>query len=136
MSFALFLAGLHNLAWGTWTCLFAADSFYESWGETPEDRITYRVWQGVGMLVAVYGIGYVIAARDPVRHWPIVFLGLLMKVFGIVGVVYSIGSYDISPRAMRMTYLNDVLWFLPFGLILRHAYLENQPVTPSSPPGS
>ena len=41
----------------------------------------------MGMIVGVYGIGYLIAARDPRTHWPIVLVGLLGKVFGPIGFV-------------------------------------------------
>jgi hypothetical protein len=39
------------------------------------------IWQCLGMVIGVYGVGYFIASRDPVRHWPIVFVGLLGKIF-------------------------------------------------------
>ena len=29
------------------------------------------------MIVGVYGIGYIIAAGNPYKHWPIIFVGLL-----------------------------------------------------------
>lgn len=45
-------------------------------------RVNYpEIWQCVGMIVGVivgvYGIGYLVAASDPRRHWPIVLVGLL-----------------------------------------------------------
>ena len=44
------------------------------------------VWQGMGMVIGVYGIGYWIASYDPIRHWPIVLVGLLGKLFGLIGL--------------------------------------------------
>jgi small multidrug resistance pump len=40
------------------------------------------IWQCVGMIVGVYGVGYLIAAFDPLRHWPVILVGLLGKVLG------------------------------------------------------
>ncbi|MBI2761531.1 MAG: hypothetical protein HYX51_08915 [Chloroflexi bacterium] len=42
-------------------------------------------WQCLGMVVGVYGAGYLIAATNPLRHWPIVFVGLLGKILGPIG---------------------------------------------------
>jgi small multidrug resistance pump len=136
MSVVLFLAGVCNLAWGAWTCLFPADSFYLAWSQRSEEPLPYRLWQGVGMLVGIYGIGYIIAARDPVRHWPIVFVGLLSKVLAPFGVLYAVVSGEVPPGALTMTYPNDLIWWVPFALILGHASRANEPITPSAPPGA
>ena len=37
------------------------------------------LWQCVGMIVGVYGVGYLAAAAAPLRHWPIVLVGFLGK---------------------------------------------------------
>jgi hypothetical protein len=134
MSVVLFLAGVYNLAWGAWTYLFPADSFYLAWAQRSEEPFTYRLWQGVGMLVAIYGIGYIIAARDPVRHWPIVFVGLLSKVLAPVGVLYAVVGGEIPPGALTMIYPTDLIWWVPFALILGYASRANDSVTPSTPP--
>lgn len=38
-----------------------------------------EIWQCVGMIVDVYGVGYWIASSNPL-DWPIVLVGLLGKV--------------------------------------------------------
>lgn len=78
------------------------------------------------MIVGVYGVGYGIAARDPFRHWPIVLVGLLGKIFGPIGFVGAVTSGRF-PLAMGWTIVtNDLIWWLPFGVILRAAFLSNQ----------
>ena len=70
------------------------------------------------MIVGVYGVGYAIAAYDPVRHWPIVLVGLLGKTFGPIGFVFS-AVYCELPWIAGLTLLtNDLVWWIPFGLIL------------------
>jgi peroxiredoxin len=79
------------------------------------------------MIVGVYGIGYAIAASNPVRHWPITLVGLLGKIFGPIGFVWMLltTSGDASgrlPIAWGWTIVtNDLIWWVPFAAILYHA---------------
>lgn len=86
------------------------------------ERINYpEIWQCVGMIVGVYGIGYLIAAGDSRRHWPIVLVGLLGKILGPIGFVGALWLERL-PLAFGATILtNDLLWWIPFILILRDA---------------
>ena len=78
----LLAAGLYNLAWGAFSVLAPTAIFHVAGVDPP---IYPELWQCIGMIVGVYGIGYLIAARDPYRHWPIVLVGLLGKVLGPLG---------------------------------------------------
>ena len=81
-----------------------------------------QIWQCVGMIVGVYGVGYLVAAREPFRHWPIVLVGLLGKVFGPIGFLSAAASGDL-PWAWGVTILgNDLIWWLPFTAILYGAF--------------
>lgn len=65
----------------------ADDLAFFDWAGMERPNYT-QLWQCIGMIVAhYYGIGYAIAAVDPFRHWPIVFVGLLGKVLGPIGFV-------------------------------------------------
>ena len=78
MSVVLILAGIYNLAWGAWTILFPTALFQLA--AMPASNYP-QIWQCVGMMVGVYGIGYLLAAMNPRQHWPIVLVGLLGKNF-------------------------------------------------------
>ena len=79
-------------------------------------------WQCIGMIVGVYGIGYLIAASDPIRHWPIVFVGFLGKVLGPIGFAEALWSERL-PLAFGLNIVtNDLIWWLPFSLILLTAW--------------
>jgi hypothetical protein len=136
MSVVLFIAGVYNIAWGTWIGLFPADSFYQFWNRTAEEPLCYRLWQGAGMVVGVYGIGYIITARDPVRYWPVVFLGLLMKVFGPIGMLYGVSRGEFPDRMLPLMYPNDLIWWVPFALILGYASRIEHSTSPPTPPGA
>lgn len=108
-------AAVYNLAWGVFVILFPQVPF--AWaGMTPPNYPA--LVQCIGMIVGVYGIGYALAARDPVTHWPIVLVGLLGKIFGPIGFVWA-ASHGEFPWLAGLTILtNDVAWWFPFSAIL------------------
>jgi hypothetical protein len=96
----------------------------------PTTALWPQLWACIGMIVGVYGLGYLIAARDPARHWPIVLVGLLGKIFGPIGFVDAATRGQL-PWSMGMTILtNDLLWWIPFSMILWHAARAAQPSPP------
>ena len=126
MSVVLVLAGVWNVAWGMWVILFPTLSFAYSGVPRPDRPLLYpQLWQCIGMVVGVYGVAYALAARDPVRHWPIVLTGLLGKLFCPLGWLYGVLTGQTPPAAIVTVIPNDLVWWVPFVLILRHAYRES-----------
>src|SRR5471032_2932685 len=83
LRWSLVEAGLYNLAFGASVVLFPhATSRLGGLGSFDNPLKDAPLWQCIGMIVGVYGFGYWIASRDPVRHWPIVLIGLIGKVLG------------------------------------------------------
>lgn len=122
MKWTLITAGVYNLIFGVFATLFPSTFF--SWlGIAPPLYI--ELWQCIGMIVGVYGVGYVIAAFDPARHWPIVLVGFLGKLFGPIGLAQAVikGSLPLAFGLANVT--NDLIWLIPFALILRFAYVEH-----------
>ncbi|MBI4279817.1 MAG: alkyl hydroperoxide reductase [Armatimonadetes bacterium] len=116
----LWLAALYNMAWGA-VVVAAPLWFFRLAGM---DLPNYpQLWQFIGVMVGIYGIGYAIAARDPVRYWPIVLIGLLGKVLGPVGFLVAALKGDLPWVAGWTILTNDLIWWFPFGLILYRAYL-------------
>ncbi|MEM8906868.1 MAG: alkyl hydroperoxide reductase, partial [Bacteroidota bacterium] len=72
MERALQLAALYNILWGAWVVLFPLQFFALTSMATPTHAV---IWQGMGMVIGVYGLGYWWASFSPVRHWPIVAVG-------------------------------------------------------------
>jgi small multidrug resistance pump len=83
----LLAAGVYNILWGGFVLLFPLAMFRWFGMAAPNYP---QLWQCVGMIVGVYGVGYIAAARDPLRHWPIVLVGFLGKVFGPIGFVQAV----------------------------------------------
>ncbi|MDX2117822.1 MAG: SelL-related redox protein [Planctomycetota bacterium] len=120
----LLAAAVYNVAWGAWAVLFPG-AFWRLVGmEQPNYPF---LWQCIGMIVGVYGVGYAIASRDIARHWPIVLVGLLGKVFGPIGFVWACWVEKQVPPHFGLTILtNDLLWWPAFALSLRYAWLANE----------
>ena len=123
----LVAAGIYNLAWGSLTVGLPHWLFDLTGMERPNYPF---IWQCVGMIVGVYGIGYLAASRDPARHWPIVLVGLLGKIFGPLGYLMGLMRGDV-PAAFGVTLpTNDLVWWVPFTVILLHAWRSHAAAEP------
>jgi hypothetical protein len=124
MTTALRLAGIYNLLWGAYAVLFPA-SFWSLMGM---DQPNYPfLWQCIGMIVGVYGIGYWFAASAPYTHWPIILVGFLGKIFGPIGFLQAHFIENLVPLRFGVTLLtNDLAWWVPFGLILAGAWKHHE----------
>lgn len=80
-----------------------------------------ELWQCIGMIVGVYGVGYWIASHDPIRHWPVVFVGFLGKTFGPMGFAKALWEGVFPLQFGWVIVFNDLIWWLPFALILKKA---------------
>lgn len=127
----LYAAGVYNLLWGTWIVLMPL-AYFQLLG-LDEPRYP-EIWQCVGMVVGVYGIGYWIAARDPARHWPIVLVGLLGKLLGPVGFLLAAIGGDLPWSFGLVNLANDLVWWIPFVALLIYAVRVNSDRSAGSEP--
>jgi len=111
-------AAVYNLVWGAWVVLFPLHFFQLTGMAEP---IHPMIWQGMGMVIGVFGLGYWWSAANPVKHWPIVAVGFLGKIFGPIGFVfnYVTGAVPLSFACTLPT--NDLIWWVPFFLILNES---------------
>jgi len=119
MGFVLNTAALYNLIWGVIAIVFPTAIFRIAGVSTLPNYP--ELWQCIGMIVGVYGIGYAIAARQPFIHWPIVLVGLLGKIFGPIGFLLSVTAGRLPAAFGWIILTNDLIWWIPFSLILWHA---------------
>lgn len=80
------------------------------------------IWQGMGMVIGVYGVGYWLASYNPLQHWIIVLVGLLGKIFGPLGYVWNLWQGMPYPQFGYALITNDLIWWIPFALILKAAW--------------
>lgn len=118
MRTSLWLAAVYNVVWGAAVVLLPKTTL----GWIGMEGATAAFWQCLGMIIGVYGLGYAVAATDPLRHWPIVMVGWLGKIFGPIGYVTGLVRGEL-PLAMSWTILtNDLIWWIPFTAILLTAW--------------
>jgi peroxiredoxin len=115
MRTTLLLAAGYNILWGAHAVLLPGLMF-DLLG-MPHPNYPF-LWQCIGMIVGVYGVGYAIAATEPLRHWPIVLVGLLGKIFGPIGFVWTYLQGGIPANFGYTIITNDLIWWVPFALIL------------------
>ncbi len=125
MKLVLRAAAVYNILWGAWVVLFP-DHFFNLVGMEPLNHP--MVWQGMGMVIGVYGLGYWWASGDPARHWPIVAVGFLGKIFGPLGFAFNYLQGAVPFEFIYTLITNDFIWWVPFFLILKYAYERNKRV--------
>jgi peroxiredoxin len=108
-------AAIYNLIWGSWVIFFPS-AYFHLVGLTPPTYLS--LWQCIGMISAVFGIGYAIAATNPVRHWAIVLVGLLGKILVPVGFVWAVIGGSLPVDFIWTILTNDLIWWAPFAVIL------------------
>lgn len=125
----LAIAGVYNLLWGA-SVILAPTWQFSLLGVPPErwpNETGLAIWQCVGMVIGLYGLGYLIASRNPYRHWPIVLLGLLGKILGPIGFIDAAYVRNVMPAEFGYTLItNDLIWWVPFTIALWGAWKHHR----------
>jgi len=99
MSWVMGLAGVYALAWGL--AMVAAPST-----------------QALGWLIAVMGLGYLLAAPNPFKYWPVVAMGFIAKAGAFAATFAAYLNGQASTASLTTSAANDLIWLAPFGWIL------------------
>ena len=110
------IAAVYNLLFGLWAGLFPG-AFFELFDMDPPRWP--MIWQCLGMVIGIYALGYAYAAWKPERGAVLIALGLLGKVLGPIGWVWSVATDQFPARTFPLILFNDLIWWVPFGLYLR-----------------
>lgn len=111
------VAALFNFLVGL-PVLFAPAAFYAAIGQpVPGDLLSV---QTVGLLISVFGVGYAMAARDPVQARLILWLGVLGKAPLPLLVGLSVLAGRTGPGAFGLTLVDLVFAALFLTYLLRH----------------
>ncbi len=114
-------AAVYNIIWGAWVVLFP-QHFFLLVGMEPLNHPL--VWQGMGMVIGVYGLGYWWASYNPLVHWPIVAVGFLGKIFGPLGFIFNYLTGKVPFEFAYTLITNDLIWWIPFFMILKAVHVE------------
>ena len=129
MARALALAATLDLVGGAFLVVAPTAPF--SWAER-ELPLYPEVWQGLGLILAIHGLGSFLAARQPFRLWPMVMVGLLGKVLVPAGFLWAASQGRLPWELGLWALALGPIWWVPFGLILRAANRAHR--TAQTPP--
>ncbi len=120
----LWLAAIYNILWGTVAIVLPNQMF--EWAEMAP--LNYpQIWQGLGMVIGVFGVGYAIAAIDPLRYWPILLMGFIAKLGATAGMVLAYFQKTFPEKFIFQGIPNDAIWLIPFALALHALWRANHP---------
>ncbi|MEO8660292.1 MAG: peroxiredoxin-like family protein [Bryobacteraceae bacterium] len=111
----LYSAGVYNFLLGAFIVLSPLSAFDRAGMMRPNYP---ELWQSIGMFVAVWGIAYLSAARNPYQHWPVVLAGLLGKTIGAAGFVLAASHGRLPSVAAGLAITSELIWWVPFAAIL------------------
>lgn len=123
MRWVLRLAAAYNIVWGLWVMLWPDAVFHMFRVAAPPYP---EFWQTIGLFTAMIGVGQAFASRAPLKHWIIVMVSLLVEVMTPYGFWLGVQKQHLPAAALWMIGLNDIVWWIPFGMILVNAYESNR----------
>ena len=119
MFYLLVFAGCYNLLVGLTLTVFYHEAFKILGLPKPELMLFVQL---VGILVGLFGVGYLIVARNPLENRNVLLLGFLSKALGtLIGLGYvALGKVPISFFVLLI--FSDIVYLPPFVVILRRLY--------------
>ena len=106
MRIVLVTGGIYHLLFAAWTffCPMHALGLFKC--EAVWQPI---LWQTFGIISAILGLGLVIAAKNPIQHWPIVLLGFIASIIAISLIGSAVFREELPATALLMLGVNDVI---------------------------
>jgi len=111
-----YAAAAYNFVWGALVSVMPNLLF--TWLRMPIPNYP-SLMECIGMIVGVYGLGYLLVARDPERFGPFAWIGLLGKVLGPLGFIWAAATGQLPWRFGWLNVTNDLIWlpvFIPFSV--------------------
>ncbi len=112
---ALLLAGLYHIGFAVWTNCWP-HLWFDWLGIDRPNHVL--LWRGVGLVMGVMGVGFLVAAKNPIHHWMTVLTGFIKFSFGITGFLMEVYYKEIPARALWVMAADDLIWWVPFVGIL------------------
>ena len=115
MSAVLVAAGCYHLAFAVWTNVWPHQWF--DWSGIA--RLNHPLpWRILGLVSGAFGVGFLMAACRPLRHWPIVLAGFVKFVVVVVVCIAAVAVGEMPWRTLWLFALDDMLWLSPFAAML------------------
>lgn len=88
----------------------------------PASPLMLEGWHAVAVWLAVLGLGFLLAARDAYRHWPVVLMGVLSKLASSAWIGWDILQGRTPALMWWWVAVETVAWCIPLLAILQSAY--------------
>lgn len=112
------VAAIYNIAWGSIVIAFPELLWNLVGAPVPEP---VALWRGLGAIIGAFGLGFLIAAFDPYRHWLLIGVAAIAKSAGTVGFFWAASQGDLPWSFGWLVLVDDFAWIIPFALIVRDA---------------
>jgi len=116
LRFILKFAGYYNIVAGLAMVIFYHEGFRALGVPKPEFVLPIQL---VGVLVAIFGVGYLIAERNPIENRNIILLGFLSKLLGPLLAILHIASGSLPVMMLAVLFFADGIYLIPFWIIYR-----------------
>ena len=119
MRFLLIFAGFSNLMIGASMCTLYHEGYKLLGISKPELVLPVQV---MGILVALFGVGYLLVAQNPLENRHILTLGFLSKaICSGLSLAYVAGG-ALPLAFLPALFFADIVYLLPFYIIMRRIY--------------
>ena len=118
MHLLLKFAGGYNLIAGLSMILFYHEGFKLMGIPKPEFSLPIQL---VGLLVGLFGIGYLMVDRAPVQNRNVLLLGFLSKLLGPMLAIGYVVKGDLPLSMIPVLFFADTIYLIPFWMIYRKA---------------
>ena len=119
MRFLLRFVGVYNILAGFSMLVFYHEGFKFLGIPKPQLMLPLQL---VGILVGLFGVGYLLVARNPIENRNLLMLGFWSKALGsALGVGYVVLG-KLPPVFLVILFFADIVYLPPFYVIMRRLY--------------
>ena len=107
-------AGVYNIVAGLSMIVLYHEGFKALGLPKPEFNMPIQL---VGVLVAVFGIGYLMVNKNPVANRNVLLLGLISKFLGPMLAFFYVATGVLPLVMLVVLFFADIIYWVPFWII-------------------
>lgn len=115
MRAVLMAAGSYHLLFAIWALCWPHLWFEWNHLDQPNHPL---LWQSVAIVTGIFGLGLLLASKNPIAHWMIVLVGWFKFTIAGLGFGIAIYHHEIPFTSVWILIANDLIWWMPFAAIL------------------
>ena len=122
LSAALFISALYFISWSLIVLIFPS---FLSRVVITDVNTPLVFWDLMGLVTIVMGVGLIIAASNPYKHWAIILMVTLFHLAMISGFIYGYKLGFFNSNFMQFVFFNHIIWLIPNLTSLYLTYKRN-----------